>query len=132
MGVTEAASWVVLVVAGLTAAGVAFKWLRGGFRTVEDGADLLASAGDIKQLVAMSSAIKRIVERELNHNHGSSIKDDTTGTAVSVRLAHARIDEIHDLFSTFAEANHLVLPLIETALRSSPPPEEYRDDPHPR
>lgn len=123
MTMTEVAAGVILAAAALTGFGVLFKWLRGGFRTVEDGAQLLAAAKDIRQLVAMSSDIKALVERELNHNHGSSMKDDAYGTAISVRLAHERIDGIHDVLRTFADANHLVLPIIADAINANPPNE---------
>lgn len=123
MTATEAATCVVLVAAALTGIGVMFKWMRGGFRGVEEGAQLLASAADIRQLLAMSEDIKRVVERELNHNHGSSMKDDAYGTAISVRLAHQRIDDVHDVLRTFADANHLVLPIIADAINANPPNE---------
>lgn len=114
MPVSEIATWIVLVAGAATGVGYLFRKARGGFRTVDQ----------LEQLVGMTEQIKRLVDRELNHNHGSSIKDDTYGTAISAHYAHQRIDELHVVLHTFAEANALVLPLIDTAIRATPPPEE--------
>ena len=113
MSVSEAASWTVLVVAGLSAIGVVFKWVRGGFRKVED----------VARLIAMTEQLKDVIDRELNHNHGSSLKDDVHGIAVSVHRAHNRIDAVEEALSNFAEANRLVLPIIADAIHATPPNE---------
>lgn len=113
MNVSDSASWVVLVVAGLTALGVAFKWARGGFRKVED----------VALLLTMTEDLKAVIDRELNHNHGSSLKDDVHGIAISVHRAHNRIDELENTLANLADANRLVLPIIADAINATPPNE---------
>ena len=114
MPLSELAAGAVLAVAGMTAVGVIIRWARRGFKTVDD-AELLLS---------MTHDIKAVVERELSHNHGSSLKDDVHGIAVSVHRAHNRIDALEDALRTFADANRLVLPLISDAIHATPPTEE--------
>jgi hypothetical protein len=38
----------------------------------------------VRNVVRAIAAIQHIVERELEHNHGSSMKDDMTGMAVAI------------------------------------------------
>lgn len=113
MTITEAAAGVVLAVAGVTALGVIIRWMRGGFRVADDAERLLKN----------TDAILSLVKRELEHNHGGSLKDDVHGIAVSVHRAHNRIDVLEDTLSTLAEANSLVLPIIQDAINATPPEE---------
>lgn len=114
MDLTELAAAVVLAAAALAALGVLIKWARGGFRTIDNAEQLLSMTGDIK----------RIVERELRHNSGGSLKDDVHGIAISVHRAHNRIDDLHEVLRTFADANSLVLPIIADAINAAPPEEK--------
>lgn len=119
----DAAEGTLLAVAVLTAIGVLFRWARNGFKKYESGAELIELREDIKVLVSMSGGISELLQRELNHNHGSSMKDDAHGTAISVRIAHERIDAVETTLRVFADANHLVLPIIADAINAKPPTE---------
>lgn len=51
-------------------------------------------ARGIRNVVQAIAAIQHIVERELEHNHGSSMKDDTHGMAVAIgKLQRDRDDD---------------------------------------
>lgn len=41
-------------------------------------------------------AIQNIVQRELEHNHGSSMKDDVYGMAIALGRAARRLDEFEE------------------------------------
>lgn len=43
-------------------------------------------------------AIHGVVDKELTHNHGSSIKDDTHGMAVALGEVQRRVDELETDF----------------------------------
>lgn len=111
MSLSDLAAGVVLAAAAITGAGLLLRWARRGFKTVDD-AELLLS---------MTQDIKRVVDRELKNNHGTSLKDDVHGIAISVHRAHNRIDGLEDALRTFADANRLVLPLISDAINATPP-----------
>lgn len=81
---TDIAAGAGLLVAALTAFGVMFRRLRASFRAVED----------LSALLAMTEGLRDLVERELNHNHGSSLKDDVHGIALGVQRAHNRVDQV--------------------------------------
>lgn len=82
----DTAAAIVLGVAVLTALGVAVRRLRLAFRALENLAALLEMTGQVRDLV----------QRELNHNHGGSIKDDVVGTALGLQRAHNRVDQLED------------------------------------
>lgn len=49
-------------------------------------------------------AVFEIVDRELTHNHGTSIKDDVYGTAVALGKLQREVDQIgSDLYNHLAE-----------------------------
>lgn len=77
----EIAAWVVSAAAGLAALGYLGKRVR-------DGVHLLDR---IEGLVRSSNAV---VERELEANHGSSIKDDISGIAYTVGNLWARLEQL--------------------------------------
>lgn len=52
--------------------------------------------GRIKRVVRIFSAVLVIVERELEHNHGSSIKDDVHGIAISVGHLQRQVEDVDD------------------------------------
>lgn len=57
-------------------------------------AGLVYIARGIRNVVQAIAAIQNIVERELEHNHGSSMKDDTHGMAVAIgKLQRDRDDD---------------------------------------
>lgn len=57
-------------------------------------AGLIFLAAKIRNVVQSIVAIQHIVERELEHNHGSSMKDDTHGMAVAIgQLQRDRDDD---------------------------------------
>lgn len=114
MGVSDIATTVVLAAAALTGLGYLFTRARRGFKRVDQ----------LEQLLERTEDIKRLVDRELTHNHGSSMKDDVHATAISVHRAHNRIDGVYRVLETFAEANALVLPLISDAINATPPEKE--------
>lgn len=120
MNFSDLAASIIVGAGALTGLGYLLRRARGGFRAVDQ----------LEQLVSMSEDIKHLVERELTRNHGTSMKDDTHATAISVHRAHKRIDEVYDVLETFAEANKLVLPLISDAIHATPPPEEHSDEPN--
>lgn len=59
-------------------------------------------------------AIDERTERELDHNHGSSIKDDTKGTAIAVGQMQRRLDT----FLAVAAVHHPEHAQLYLALRS--------------
>lgn len=71
---SEAAIWVAAIAAGL--------------------AGLIFLATKVRDVVQSIVAIQHIVERELEHNHGTSMKDDTHGMAVAIgKLQRDRDDD---------------------------------------
>lgn len=71
---SEAAVWIAALAAGVAGLGYLVKKGR-----------------DVVRAIA---AIQHIVERELEHNHGSSMKDDTHGMAVAIgKLQRDRDDD---------------------------------------
>lgn len=49
-------------------------------------------------------AVWRLVDQELTHNHGTSMKDDVYGIAVSVGELSRKVDDLsHDLYHHLAE-----------------------------
>lgn len=62
--ISDAALWIAAVAAGAAGAAYLFRGVRNVVRAI--------------------AAIQHIVERELEHNHGGSIKDDTVGMAVAI------------------------------------------------
>jgi hypothetical protein len=116
MTINEIAAAVVLAAAAMVGAREIIRALRGSARKVDD----------LGELISMTADIRNLVQRELNHNHGSSMKDDSHGTAISVRVAHERIDQLDDTLRLLAEANNLVLPIIADAINASPPQERTR------
>jgi hypothetical protein len=75
--VSEAALWIAAVAAGV--AGVVYL-VRGARRAVQ-----------------AIGAIQDIVQRELEHNHGSSIKDDVHGMAVAIGILQRDREEDREL-----------------------------------
>lgn len=71
---TEASAGLVGLTALLTALGYVIRKLRKAARVLD--------------------AIDRVVHRELTHNHGSSIKDDAVGTALSVGHLSRTVDDL--------------------------------------
>ena len=56
----------------------------------------------VRYLVALHST----VDRELNHNHGSSIKDDTHGTAITVGQLWRELEQVKkDLYAHLDQAS---------------------------
>ncbi len=50
----------------------------------------------LRKAARVLDVIERVVQRELNHNHGGSVKDDTAGTALAVgRLARTVDNLVH-------------------------------------
>lgn len=67
-------------------------------------AALIAALGylarKLRRLLEVVAAAYRLLQLELEHNHGGSIKDDITGMAISI----GRVDrEVTDLRSDFDE-----------------------------
>lgn len=98
--------------AALAAGCAALAWLlpriRAAFRTLD--------------------AVELIVTRELTHNHGTSIKDDTYGTALAVHINSGRLDvvetnlaNLETTLATLADANNLIWPAIEAVANAQPP-----------
>lgn len=101
-------AWLATAGAGLAAVGYLFRKVR-------------AFARWISTLVETAETLLALARKELEHNHGSSIKDDVHGTALSVdHLAH-RVDDLYDALATLAEANHLIWPAIEAVANARPP-----------
>jgi len=70
------AAAVVLAVAFLTALGYLIRQTR--------------------RMIRYLVAAHNLLERELTHNHGSSIKDDTHGTALVVGALRRDVDHLYD------------------------------------
>lgn len=75
--ISEAALWVAAIAAGLAAL---MYLLRGARRAVQT-----------------IGAIQDLVERELQHNHGSSMKDDVHGMAVAIGQLQRDRDDDRDV-----------------------------------
>lgn len=94
---TATAESVVLAAAALGALVVLWRALRGMVRSLDALADMPAR---MNTLTARMAALERLVTKELTHNHGSSIKDDVVGLAVSMGHLGRATDELrHDLDS---------------------------------
>lgn len=61
-------------------------------------AGLVYIIGRARKAARVLDAIQHIVERELEHNHGSSMKDDMHGVAVSVGKLQRRQDDLERRF----------------------------------
>lgn len=103
MSLGEVFGWLAVIAAGL--GGIAYL------------------ARILIRLVKAWEAISIVVNRELSHNHGTSIKDDVHGTAISVNQLHADVVELQVTLASLAEANHLIWPAIEAVARAQPPEE---------
>lgn len=57
-------------------------------------AGLLYLGQRARRAVRALEALQRLVSHELTHNHGSSIKDDTHGIAVSTKQISDAVDEL--------------------------------------
>lgn len=57
-------------------------------------AGLLYLLGRARRAARVLDAIQALVERELEHNHGGSIKDDVHGTAVAVGVLQRRVSDL--------------------------------------
>lgn len=78
---SDAAIWIAAIAAGVAALGYLAKKTRD------------AARAGVRMLRAVI-AIQRLVERELEHNHGSSMKDDIHGMAVAIgQLQRDRDDD---------------------------------------
>lgn len=69
--------------AGLAGLVYLIRVVRSGFKY----------ADDVNELVAMTGDIKRLLTKELEHNHGGSIKDDIHGLAVGLHDLRTQFDE---------------------------------------
>lgn len=47
--------------------------------------------------------LKTVVNRELTHNHGSSLKDDVYGLAIGQRLLARQVDDLDERFTAHLE-----------------------------
>lgn len=55
----------------------------------------IRSAGRwLAHMTRMVRAIEHVVQRELDHNHGSSLKDDVTGIALAVGKLGRQVDDL--------------------------------------
>lgn len=85
MSVIDTATTLTAIAAGVAALLYLARQARRAFRAIRDGLQLLGVATDI-------------VTRELEHNHGSSIKDDVHGTAVAVGQLQRRVGHLETAF----------------------------------
>jgi beta-xylosidase len=53
----------------------------------------------LRKLVRYAQALHTLTERELTNNHGSSLKDDVDGIAVSVGQLGRRLDDFETRFN---------------------------------
>lgn len=56
----------------------------------------------LRNLVHTIDRIEHVLNRELTHNHGTSIKDDITGLAVGLGTLHREVDSIGTRVDTLA------------------------------
>ena len=75
----------------------------------------------VRHLVRMLEALSTLLGRELNPNHGSSMKDDLHGITMSLDKAHSRIDHLEGILDTMADAQTNVWPAIEAVANARPP-----------
>lgn len=54
--------------------------------------------GRARRAARVLDAIQAIVERELEHNHGSSMKDDVHGLAIALGHLARRVDDIESTY----------------------------------
>jgi hypothetical protein len=70
--ISDTATTVTVLAAGLAALGYLGRRIARAFRALE--------------------ALQRVVDHELTHNHGTSIKDDTHGTAIAAKKTADAVD----------------------------------------
>lgn len=106
--VADVATWAGSVMVIVTSAAYAGKKLRHVARLLE--------------------ALSTVVGRELNPNHGSSMKDDLAAVAQALDTAHGRIDQleqtvsaVEDALHTIADSNRHIWPAIEAVANARPP-----------
>lgn len=72
-------------------------------------AGLLYLSGKVRSAFRAIDAIQHLVERELDHNHGSSMKDDIHGMAVAIGILQRDREEDRELLDhalTLAQKHH--------------------------
>lgn len=87
---TETALAIVGIPVALLSALVA---LRGLWKAA---VRFVAFTNALEYLVTRVDQIDKLLNHELRHNHGSSIKDDVVGTAVSVGNTNRRLEDLQD------------------------------------
>jgi hypothetical protein len=83
------------VAAACTAAGIVAAFLTKGWqwlRRVLRALDRLEAQAHVS--AAATERIEEVTTRELEHNHGSSMKDDVHGVAVAVGVAQRDINDL--------------------------------------
>lgn len=84
-------------------------------------------AKKLRHVARLLEALSKVIGRELNPNHGSSMKDDLYGITMSLDKAHSRIDHLEQTLGVLAESQHHIWPAIEAVANARPPwPEDDR------
>lgn len=124
-GLSDLERWAVFasaVAAGILALGVMLRKAWRGFTSARDW---------VREGVRSARALERLVTRELQPNHGSSLHDTVTElgrqlaqTREGVDLNRARLDKVEASLSTLAESQLAIWPAIEAVARAEPPKRE--------
>ena len=107
-------------VAVFSGGGFVFTRIRKAFKTVEqldrlikmvEPLDrLIEMVEPLKKLVPIVDSIETVITKELEHNHGSSMKDDLHGMAVSFGLTQRQVDDLGDVVTEIQTVlnNHIL------------------------
>lgn len=85
---TVAAEFVILAAAAVAATAALWKTMR----------QLVRKLDALDSLPGRMARLESLVNRELTHNHGSSIKDDMTGLAVGMGHLSRTVEQLRDDF----------------------------------
>lgn len=80
----------------------------------------------VRHLVRLLEALSTLIGRELNPNHGSSMKDDLYAISMSLERATARIDKLEAVLEVLAESQSHVWPAIEAVANARPPKDQTK------
>lgn len=109
--VVDVGTWLAAAAAGL--AGLAYLT-----RVVRR---MFAGIAILERLMTQGDAIQRLLRKELQPNHGSSLKDDVNAITQSLHRAHERIDQVEGTLDGFADSQRHLWPAIEAVANARPP-----------
>lgn len=85
------------IVALFSGGGLLLTRLRKAFKTMDKLERLIQMVEALEKLVPLVDSIESVISKELEHNHGSSMKDDLHGMAVGFGLTQRQVDDLEDV-----------------------------------